>query len=92
MELPDTLKSGEIARLFPVIAETGKEQRATSIFLSVLSAVPPLSNAILSQLGVKIGSRTSVNTFTEVVFHSEERAGKTDRPDGLIEVVTGKRK
>ena len=35
---------------------------------------------------------TSVNTFVEVVFRSEDGAGKTDRPDGLIEVVTGKRK
>lgn len=92
MEFPETLKSGEVARLFPVIAETGKEQRASSIFLSVLSAVPPLSSAILSQLGPRIGSRTSVNTYTEVVFHNESDGIKKGRPDGLIEVVTGKRK
>ena len=92
MELPEFVKRGEVARLFPVIAETGKEQRAASIFLSVLSAVPPLSTAILSQLGLKIGARMAVNTFIEVVFQNESSNGKTDRPDGLIEVVTGKRK
>jgi hypothetical protein len=71
MNLPDTLKSGEVARLFPVISEAGKEQRAASIFLSVLSAVPPFSNVILSQLGAKIGNRSLVNTLYRDCFSGQ---------------------
>lgn len=92
MELPESLKSGEVARLFPVISETGKEQRASSILLSVISAVPPLANAILSPLGQKIGTRTNVDTFTEVVFKSDPNSPRRDRPDGLIVVSTGQRR
>ena len=92
MELPNYLKSGDVARLFPVIAETGKEQRAASILLSVLSAVPPFSNSLLSPIGQKIGSRTTVNTFTEIVFQNEDPSIKKNRPDGLIEVSVGRRR
>lgn len=91
MELPSYLSSGEVARLFPVISETGKEQKATSILLSTLSAVPLLANSILSPLGVRVGTRTVVNTFTEVGFGKDTNGGSKDRPDGLIEVATGKR-
>ncbi len=92
MELPEILKSADVARLFPVIAETGKEQRAASIFLSVLSAVPPFAHAILSHVGQRIGARTSINTYTEVVLQNESPQGRSNRPDGLIELSTGKRR
>lgn len=91
MERPEYLKSGEIARLFPVIAETGKEQRASSIFLSILSAVPPLADALLAQLGQTIGTRTIINTYTEIAFKTGNDPVKRDRPDGLICVNTGRR-
>ena len=91
IELPENIKSGDVARLFPVIAETGKERRAASILLSIISALPPLANALLSQIGQRIGPRADVNTFTEVVFKNEMDANTRDRPDGLIQVVTGKR-
>jgi len=92
MEIPAYLKTGEVARLFPVISETGKEQKASSIFLAVISSIPALAETLLSQAGQRLGSRSSVNTFTEVVFKDENQKGKVDRPDGLIEVLSGKRK
>jgi len=92
MELPEYLKSGEVARLFPVIAETGKEQRAASIFLSVLSAVPPFAEVVLAQIGQRIGSRTTVNTYTEIAFRNEDKSMRRDRSDGLVEVLSGSRK
>ncbi|MDA0997154.1 MAG: hypothetical protein O2944_02980 [Proteobacteria bacterium] len=91
MELTKILKSGEIARLFPVISETGKERRASSILLSVISAVPPFANALLDQLGQRVGERTKIDTFTEVVFNHESEGGRQDRPDGLVHLRTGKR-
>tara|TARA_B100000405_G_scaffold260532_1_gene195957 strand:+ start:488 stop:1909 length:1422 start_codon:yes stop_codon:yes gene_type:complete len=91
MDLPSTLKSGEIARLFPVISETGKEQRASSIFLSVLSAVPQFAHAILSPLGQRIGARTQIDTYSEVVLKNDAASSKGNRPDGLIVLKTGQR-
>lgn len=91
MELPENIKSGDVARLFPVIAETGKEQRASSIFLSVLSAVPPFADILLSQLGQSIGTRTTIDTFTEIVFKSDPNISNKERPDGLIRINTGRR-
>ncbi len=92
MDRPSYLKSGEPARLFPALSESNKEQRATSILLSVLSAVPPFANVLLSQIGQKVGSRSVVNTYTEVVFNSESGNGKKDRPDGLLEIVSKNKK
>ncbi|MCG8511876.1 MAG: hypothetical protein MI741_21890 [Rhodospirillales bacterium] len=84
MELPAYLKSGEIARLIPVIGDVRKEQRAASVLLATLSAIPDFSNALLTPLGQRIGNKTTVNTFTETVFVSD--GSEKDRPDGLIEI------
>lgn len=87
----EELSSEYMARLFPVIAETGKEQRATSILLSVLSAIPDFADALLSQVGQKISTRTTINTYTEVPFKNGDGI-KIDRPDGIIEIQKGKMK
>ncbi len=91
MDLPKHVERGDVARLFPVIAETSKEQKASSILLSVMSAVPAFANSLLIQLGQKIGNRTVVNTFTEVQFQNDVGVKKSNRPDGLIQVDFGKR-
>jgi hypothetical protein len=91
MDLPSFLKSGEIARLFPIISETGKEQRAASILLSIMSAVPCYSDAILGRVGQRISARSTVNTFTEIVFRTEDKGAKQDRPDGMIQVERSNR-
>ena len=39
IKLPDAVKQGETARLFPVLADTSKEGRATSILLSCMAKV-----------------------------------------------------
>ena len=82
------LKQGERARLFPVLADTSRENRLASIFLSVLPMVPTLSEEVLGSLGVRVGKRTRIETFTEVVF--KESVDIRNRPDGLIVVSTGK--
>ena len=45
--LPEILISGEIARLIPVIADSRKEQRVTSVFLATLSAVPSFAQSFI---------------------------------------------
>jgi hypothetical protein len=82
-KLPDYLVQGEVARLFPVLSTTSKEGRTTSIVLACLAAIPELGKEVLASVGQKIGVRTEVGAFSEVVFakHSSEIK---DRPDGLI--------
>jgi hypothetical protein len=87
--LPESLVSGEIARLIPVIADSRKEQRATSVFLAALSSVPDFAQPLLSAVGVRLGKRSIVDTYTEVVLKGENAA--KDRPDGLIVVTTGRK-
>ncbi len=88
MKLPDYLQQGEVARLFPVLADTSKEGRTTSIFLSCLSSVDEFALQLLKSVGSKVGKRATLNCFTEVVFKGEKDA-KNDRPDGLIVLKNG---
>ncbi len=83
---PDCIEFGARASLFPVLAETNKERRITSIFLAVLSQIPDLAESIMKSVDVRVGKRTTVDVFTEVVL-----TGKTDadnRPDGLLVITT----
>lgn len=84
---PDFLDSGEIARLIPVIADSRREQRVASVFLATLSAVPDFAQPLLSAIGVRLGKRSVVDTYTEVVFKGQKDS--KDRPDGLIIVSAG---
>lgn len=88
--IPTLGARGERARLFPVLADTSKEGRALSIFLACVSNVRELGQCLLSDLGVRVGTRTHIEAFTEVVF---EKSGseKKLRPDGLIVVQSGSR-
>lgn len=87
-ERPSFLVHGERARLFPVLADSSKEGRATSIFLSCLANVQEYADVLLGSVGRRIGKTSRTRTYTEVQF---EKAGEdmARRPDGLIEVKTG---
>ena len=86
--LPDYLKQGEAARLFPVLATTSKEGRTTSIVLACLSAVEEFGAELMASLAVRVGKRAKIHAFTEVVFRNQN-PGLKDRPDGLIVVTIG---
>lgn len=86
--MSEILKSGEKARLIPVVADTSKEQRAVSVLLAVMSKVPEFANRLLTTIGQRVGQRARVEVYTEVVLAKQ---GGKDRPDGLIEVHVGKR-
>jgi len=88
MQLPEYLKSGEPARLFPALAETQKERRTLSIFLACLLSVREFRETLLRTIGRRLGPRSTLTAFTEVVFKSESNP-TGDRPDGLIVVSTG---
>jgi hypothetical protein len=86
-DISEILSSGEIARLIPVIADSRKEQRVTSVFLATLSAVPRLSQALFETIGERLSKRSVVETYTEVVLKGDENGN--DRPDGLFRVTRG---
>ena len=89
-DLPDFLKQGEAARLFPVLSTTSKEGRATSILLSCIEKVDEFAAELLRTLELRTGKRTAVQSYTEVVF--EDTSQRDKRPDGLLIVSTGVQK
>ena len=88
--LPEKLKSGEPARLFPVLAETSKEGRALSVLLACVANIDDLGRTLLSTVGQRVGVRARIKTFTEVVLENAPE-GVSGRPDGLIVVEIGRR-
>ncbi len=88
MERPNYLAQGEAARLFPVLATTSKEGRTTSIVLACISKVEEFGAELLATVGQRVGKRSRLETFTEIVFRNEKTKVK-DRPDGLIVVQSG---
>ncbi len=89
-KLPDYLKQGEGARLFPVLSTTSKEGRTTSIVLACLCRIDEFGASLLASVGQKIGKRASVEAYTEIVFQKQTTDIK-NRPDGLIVLKVGRR-
>lgn len=87
---PECIVQGEQARLFPVLSTTSKEGRTTSIVLACMAKIDEFGAALLGSIGQRIGVRSKVETFTEVVCKNRP-ANSQDRPDGLIVVKTGSR-
>ena len=84
---PEYLDRGERARLFPVLKDTSKEGRCTSIFLSCLCHVQEFGEQMLKSVGQRVGKYAKISTYTEVTFTGQD----DERPDGLIILKVGKR-
>ena len=89
-DLPEILIQGQRARLFPTVSDTSRENRLTSIFLAILPHIPELAKDLFSTIGLRVGTRASIECWTEVVLSQSEHLDK--RPDGLIIVRSGKTK
>lgn len=83
------VKQAQPARLLPTLPESRKEERATSILMAMMKVVPALASEILSRANLRLGVRSKVHVFTEVVFKNSE---SRSRPDGLIIVEMGSKK
>lgn len=90
-DVSELLIQGEHARLFPVPAGKAKAQEryTTSVFLACLSLVPVLGRALVEPLGLRVGNRSQIHTYTEVVLNGGTE-GQSNRPDGLIAISRGK--
>ena len=87
-EILTQLSSGQLARLIPTVADSKKEERATSTLLASFMVVPSFAMSVLSDAGASIGKRSKVTCYTEVVFKSLDK-GRGARPDGLVVISTG---
>lgn len=83
-ELPEFLSGGESARLIPVAPSSQRERQACSVLLAVLSVVHPFAQHVFSRMGYRIGRRSWVEAYTEVVFKKQNPDDPDDRPDGLL--------
>lgn len=88
IKIKDLLVSGRLSRLIPVLADSKKEERATSSLLSSFMVVPAFAQEVLAELGAPMGKRSTVECYTEVCFKPDEKL-KATRPDGLIIVSSG---
>lgn len=88
-EHADALVSGDHARLIPVAADTSKEVRTVSVLLAALAHVPPFARTMLGPLGQRLGKRTRIECFTEVVLSKNGPQAQL-RPDGLLVVDGGR--
>ena len=86
--LPELIQQGELARLFPTVADTNRENRLTSIFLALLPRIPLLAKDLFATIGLRIGTRAKIECWTEVVLANDK--SQHTRPDGLILVSSGK--
>ncbi|MGO2992499.1 MAG: hypothetical protein ACTIDY_13595, partial [Halomonadaceae bacterium] len=93
---PDYTSQGKYARLIPTLADSKKEERATSILLAALMSVYEFRKAMLQSINKRVGERTKLEAWTEVVFKNEtpinQKKSPDDRPDGLVVLNTGRTK
>jgi hypothetical protein len=89
-DLPEYLRSGEVARLIPAAASTARERFACSVLMASLHVVQPFARAFFREIGWKLGSWAHVVGYTEPVF-KKQAAGLNYRPDGLLVLHTGRR-
>jgi hypothetical protein len=80
-KIKKNLVKGAPARLLPVLPDSRKEERATSILLSVFSVVPEFSEAVLHEAGAKEWSlrRTTLLIYRrqKLDLRTQVRAQKT---------------
>lgn len=91
LNLPDFVSRAEVARLIPVVAETSKEQRAASVLMAAFRGVHEFRKTMLGSLGLRVGTRAELQAWTEVVFQADPKVPKSERPDGLLVLSTGKK-
>lgn len=87
-EITERLATGQYARLIPTVADSKKEERATSSLLASFMVVPGFAREVLSDAGAPVGKRIKIVCYTEVTFKNNEKT-KGPRPDGLVIITSG---
>lgn len=86
---------GEQARLIPVIPDSCREQKTTSVLLAAMRSVLELRQALLGSINVRVGKTSTLDARTEIEFVENgipvKKSRQEDRPDGLLILKTGNR-
>lgn len=90
-EITSWQASRQLARLIPTVADSKKEERATSSLLASFMVVPAFAREVLSEAGAPVGKRLKIICYTEVTVKTSEKR-KSPRPDGLIIITNGSKK
>lgn len=90
-EITSWQASRQLARLIPTVADSKKEERATSSLLASFMVVPGFAREVLSEAGAPVGKRLKIVCYTEVTVKTPDKA-KRPRPDGLIVITNGSKK
>lgn len=90
LEITEKLATGQYARLIPTVADSKKEERATSSLLASFMVVPSFAKEVLADVGAPVGNRIKIVCYTEVTFKNNEKEKKS-RPDGLVIITNGKK-
>ena len=83
------LRESPRSSLFPALSESNREQRVTSIFLSVLQHCKPFAGALLRTINLRVGARATIETFVEPRLLDGD-TDKQQRPDGIIKFYSGR--
>ena len=79
--LKDALSSFQLARLIPTVADSKREERATSALLASFMAVPEFAKSVLEEAGAPSYKKMNIDSYTEVTFKTGSNKSKP-RPDG----------
>ncbi|VAW87052.1 hypothetical protein MNBD_GAMMA18-1828 [hydrothermal vent metagenome] len=60
LEITERLATGQYARLIPTVADSKREERATSSLLASFMAVPDFAREVLSDVGAPVGKRIKI--------------------------------
>src|SRR5690606_17881065 len=90
VNLPPGVISGDAARLIPVVADSSREVRATSVLLAALHSIPAFAKALLATVGHGTPAATVVLGSTEPRFQGKH-AAPAGGPAGLLLLRRGSR-
>ncbi len=72
------------------MSDANKERRTCSIALAALTSVRPFAGRVLGHLGIRVGRRTDITAFVEILLETIPQGLTHSVPDGLIEVKNSK--
>lgn len=85
--LENVLENATKAKLIPSVADSNQEVRIVSILLATLSVVRPFADRLLSRCEMKMGKKSDLRCYSEVVFPASDNVD-SGRVDGILSLRT----
>ena len=88
--LENILENATRAKLIPGM-DSKQEVRIVSILLATLSVVRPFAERLLNRCEVKMGKKSDLRCYSEVVFPTSDEVGSV-RVDGILSLRAGQKR